>query len=372
MHEELSVCFWHFYSLHGITAAYMASIKDATPSSKDDAAPPLSPSSVIAKYQEAARSAIVDALGLFPCTSHSLTLNSGGEAIVQSFVSEPPKQDSGSLGLEESRKMASSERSASAKPKAELAWLSTLSVIHRSGACEHSLTCWCNPTIGVPHLYVAAGIDGDELLMAFEFRPRAEAGYETRLPDGTYPEPTSREMFMQGSTRKELESLYFTPDAVAWYSTMVDAVGTGERGPLIPKAFAGPLTLNARLPLTDASIGVACEAVQAAAVLWLDWYQSAERLDQRRTMLAFAHDTKVRALSLSAITVRLKARFGDDGEFLAAADAGPMDIADRSTAQNAAASSNFGEGEKDATATDMQILADRGTIPADGNAPSSF
>ena len=49
----------------------------------------------------------------------------------------------------------------------------------------------------MPHLYWACGLidGGSSLSLVVDFRPRAAAGYETVLPDGTYPEPDSREAF---------------------------------------------------------------------------------------------------------------------------------------------------------------------------------
>ena len=42
------------------------------------------------------------------------------------------------------------------------------------------------------------------------------------------------------------------------------------------------------------------------------------------------------------------------------ADAGPMDITDRGSAQNTAAESNFGDEEKDGVIKDMLTLAEQG------------
>ena len=50
------------------------------------------------------------------------------------------------------------------------------------------------------------------------------------------------------------------------------------------------------------------------------------------------------------------ARFGAVGREIAAADFGPLDIADRGSAQNQAATTNFSDEEKDQTAQDMLAI----------------
>ena len=77
--------------------------------------------------------------------------------------------------------------------------------------------------------------------------------------------------------------------------------------------------------------------------------------------MIFAHDAKVRAMCYAASLHLLPYWFGAEGEALVQADAGPLDIADRGSAQNAAASTNFDDGERDASAVDMQALIDGGT-----------
>ena len=202
-----------------------------------------------------------------------------------------------------------------------------------------------------------------ECELAVDFRPRAEAGYETVLPDGTYPEPTDRTMFAQGSTRKELAEAYFTPQTTAFADELKTAAGaTPAPTPSVPgPPVAGPLLVDVVMPLSDAAIDAACAACDGAVDRWLEWMANAERLDQRRTMTVFAHDSKVRATCLSASTAALKARFGAEaGANLAMADHGPMDIADRSSAMTSAASTNFDDSERDQTSVDLQKMASEG------------
>jgi len=226
-----------------------------------------------------------------------------------------------------------------------------------------SLTAWNSPQVNVPHFYWAAAVEDESLSLTVDFRPRAAAGYDTILPDGSYPQPTSREMFMMGSIRKELAEAYFTENVVDWFMSVkaVDGAVTAVP-PTVPVPCAGPLLLDLVMPLSEAAVDVACAACEAATAHWISWMESAEKLDQRRIMTVFAHDSKVRASCLGMTTHRLERRFGAEaGSTLAAADAGPMDIANRGAAQNAAAADNFDASEKDASAMDMQRLLDEQT-----------
>ena len=319
----------------------------------------------------------------------SLNLFANPEVVepeVRTFIAEQPKQDSTTLGLEGARALAA-ERVVSGKSKAEVTWCSSLDVRqggesastltmcvashsnggHRLALCLAQIALrpcsrrWNNPTIGIPHYLCATGVSGGMLRLSISFLDRAEAGYETRQPDGSYPEPTSREMFALASTRKELEANYYTAEAVAWCEGLRSAsLPVPAEVASLPLALGGPLALEALYPLTSEHLDLVTAAMVASVERWLGWMAEAERLDQRKTMLTFAHDAKVRATAAAVTRARLAARFGDRGIALAAADAGPMDIADRGAAQNAAASSNFDASEQDRSAVDMQRLADEG------------
>lgn len=305
----------------------------------------------ISAAQSAALQCLVSANNMYASPPIEVPLDSGAVARVTPFIPEEPKRDSIELGLEASRALAT-ERQAAA-PKGEVSWCSSLD------AGDHfSLTAWNSPQVYVPHLYWSAAVvdGGSSLALAVDFRPRAEAGYETRLPDGSYPEPTDRQMFMQGSTRKELADAFFTPEAEEWSTTLRTAAGaTSAPTPTIPQApVAGPLLVDVVMPLTEAAVDAACAACEGAVARYLAWMAAAERLDQRRTMMVFAHDSKVRATCLAASTAALQARFGAEaGHTLALADSGPLDIADRGSAQNAAATTNFDASEKDQSVQDM-------------------
>ena len=65
------------------------------------------------------------------------------------------------------------------------------------------------------------GVSAGSLELSVDFRPRAEAGYELRGDDGAYPEPETREMFMQASVRAEFAALYFDESAEAWRAAVL-------------------------------------------------------------------------------------------------------------------------------------------------------
>ena len=217
-------------------------------------------------------------------------------AVVQTFIPEEPKKDSSELGLEGARELAS-QRVESAAPKGDVSWLS--SVIADDFL---SLTAWNTPQVQVPHFFWAAAVteDGTSLELTLDFPPRADAGYDTALPDGSFPEPDSREAFAKSSTRKELADLYFGAEATDFVKTLQASPGAA------PRAGTSSVPANVQLA-AQVGRGPAAgrgrhrdRAGRAGAVaLWLQW-MAAEKLDQRRTMMVFAHDSKVRAACLRA------------------------------------------------------------------------
>ena len=131
-------------------------------------------------------------LGLHPSDEFNLQ-PAGAVANVRSFVNQEKLVHE---GLEASRERALAADNAAAGLKRPIAWLSALGV-SRAEDCLYTLTAWNLPVVDVPHLYTSVGVSGGAIELCIDFRPRAEAGYLSRLPDGSYPEPTSREMFME-------------------------------------------------------------------------------------------------------------------------------------------------------------------------------
>ena len=303
----------------------------------------------MAAAQTAALQAIVAQNNMFPSDQIELA-----GATIKPFIPEEPKKDSSELGLEESRRIAQGDVVDSKAPKGEVTWCSSL-----SSDSTFSLTAWNSPQVFVPHLYWCVECTDASLKLSMDFRPRATAGYETILEDGTYPEPTTREMFALGSTRTELAELYFTPENLEWHAGLMASAGATRP---TPSAVSGPLFLDVTMPMSEAAVDLACAACEGATERWLSWMAAAEKLDQRRIMTVFAHDTKVRAACLVETIKQLEATFGADGKLVAQADAGPMDITDRTGAQNSAASTNFDEENRDGTMRDMETLVNQGKM----------
>ena len=276
------------------------------------------------------------------------------------FVAEPPIANSGDIGLEarELRPSASHHHH-----EGERRWLAATGGERGERQADGVVT----PVVDVSHLYCSVFVDGaaEATTMRIDFLPRADAGYETALPDGTYPEPDSREAFMKGSTRADLAERYYTKEAVAW-STDLRAGGGRVPGAeaaaqsCFPPGCAGPLAVedgaarDGRGGDGDDRRGLRGGGGR------LDPMDAngPEKLDQRKTMETFAVDTKLRAKVAAANAAFMANTFSDAGAEAAAAEAGPSDLADRSGAMTKAAGDNFGAGEVDASAVDAQRIAD--------------
>mmetsp|Transcript_84878 Transcript_84878/g.169584 ORF Transcript_84878/g.169584 Transcript_84878/m.169584 type:complete len:201 (-) Transcript_84878:212-814(-) len=189
-----------------------------------------------------------------------------------------------------------------------------------------------------------------------------------------------------------LTQVYYTSEAHEWSMAVRTSPGaTPGRFSLNSAGLMSPLAINVRLPLSEASIELACAVAEAAVTRWLEWMKVAPKQDQVKTMKIFAHDAKVRPSAVAAMAAKLDALLqghafidesdettrdeaipvggiadGGLGWEIAVADAGPLDITDRGAAQNQAAQSNFGEDERDAASVAMQqIAAEKGAGYAD-------
>ena len=167
--------------------------------------------------------------------------------------------------------------------------------------CLYTLTAWNLPVVGVPHLYTSMGVTDGGIDLCIDFRPRAEAGYELRKDDGSYPEPETREMFMQASVRKEFADLYFDEAAEAWRATLIATAGAEAASAPFAAEAAGPLQVALRLPLSAEGVAAATAACADAAARWAGWILAAEDHDQRKTMMTLSHDTKLRTMCAAAI-----------------------------------------------------------------------
>jgi len=211
-----------------------------------------------------------------------------------------------------------------------VAWCSGLEL---SGA-RASISAFCGPLTDVPHLIASAGISDGGIDLYIDWRPRADAAYDpacTTLAE--YPEPSDRNMFAQGSARKDFASCFYTEDAEAWREALL-AQGTPNPPLSVEQAAtvsAGPLLIDIRLPLTDAAAAAASDACAAAVDRWLGWMTGAGEMKRElaagaKQTSTYARDTKVRANHFGFLLGKYTALYGaEEAHALATADAGPLD-----------------------------------------------
>ena len=210
--------------------------------------------------------------------------------------------------------------------KDNVAWCSALNIA--GSTCLSSLTLWCGPIYGVPHLITRTVVTDTSVDLFIDFRPRAYAAYETRQEDGGYGEPTSREWFGYSSARAENEQLFFTPEVASW------ADGVRSQGEAKPKAtgddllYRGPLAIDISLPASDSSVDMCAKACSDAADIWLKWCDETEPLPAgMKVTSTYAYDTKMRAQMFGVMREFYDQLYAGKGQAIAAADCGPLDEA---------------------------------------------
>lgn len=235
-------------------------------------------------------------------------------------------------------------RSFSSQPT-NVAWASAFDVGDGNGFSESMLSMWLGPLIAVPHMRTRVAVREGGVDLSIDFFPRADGAYETQLPDGSFPEPASREAFAHAAVRREQDELFFTAEVRAWEEAvraLPGAMALAEDELARSAGCAGPVSLGLRLP--PDGVKAACNACADAARFWLAWVLAAPQLGQVKSMQTFAHDCKVRARVAADTAERFECAFGAEaGRTLARMDAGPVDLADRGGAMNAAATGNFDE-----------------------------
>jgi len=210
--------------------------------------------------------------------------------------------------------------------KNNVAWCSSLNI---AGATTlSSLTTWCGPLMEVPHLVTRTVVSDASVDLFIDFRPRAYAAYETRLEDGSYGEPDTREWFGHKAVRDGCAELFFGPEAEAWANAL------RSQGACKPKAtgddllYRGPLTIDISLPASEASVALSAKACTEAADMWLGWMESTPPLPAgMKVTSTYAYDTKMRAQLFGVMVGFYESLYGGHGRNLAAADAGPLDEA---------------------------------------------
>lgn len=213
-----------------------------------------------------------------------------------------------------------------------VAWCSGLAI---EGA-RASISAFCGPLTDVPHLIASVGVSDGGIDLYIDWRPRADAAYDPACATlADYPEPADRDMFAQGSARKDFASCFYTEDAEAWRNALL-AQGTPNPPLSIEQTAtvsAGPLLVDLRLPLTDAAAATASDACAAAVDRWLGWMTGAGEMKRElaagaKQTQTYARDTKVRANHFAFLLGQYTPLFGaDEAHALATADAGPLDEA---------------------------------------------
>ena len=251
-------------------------------------------------------------------------------AKIQAALPLDAKTYPGDLGLDKfttSNGGAGEMQSWEAPGPANIAWVSDLRI--EGPTTVASLTVWCAPLKDVPHLCVrtTATEEGVDVLM--DFRPRAAVGYETMLEDGSYPEPDSREAFMNKGNRADLDKRYYDGVRDLCASVGGDAAPAGSLEDL-KKQAASPVAVDARLPADDASLAKAAALYEPAVDAFLGWCadDQHELKPGMQVTSTYARDTKVRANNYGILADYYGELFGkDEGANIAAGDAGPLDEA---------------------------------------------
>jgi hypothetical protein len=201
-----------------------------------------------------------------------------------------------------------------------------------------SVAAFCGPLTDVPHLIAACGVSNGGIDLYIDFRPRADGAYDLKYATlAAYPEPSTRDAFAKASNRKDFAGAYFTPKLEAWRTGLLTLPGATPNAPLslehTAALSAGPMLLDLRLPLSDASASAAAAACTSAVDTWLHWMTHAEEMKRAlaagmRQTATYTRDTKVRQQHFGFLLGKYAPLFGEaDGKALTKADAGPLDEA---------------------------------------------
>jgi len=279
------------------------------------------PSSNAAKRTQPLRA--IDAKPLFEAQAANM-------AKIQAALPLEPKDYPASLGLDTfttSDGGAGSMASYEAPGPANIAWVSDMKIEGPTSVA--SLTVWCAPLKDVPHLVCRTTATDAGVDVFIDFRPRAAVGYDTALPDGSFPEPDSREAFMAKGERADLEKRFF--GGLRELAAGAGGEPAPARGlPELETNVAGPCIIDARLPADAASVARATELCTAAVDAWLPWTgdDTHDLKPGMQVTSTYARDTKLRSNNYGILMDYYSSLFGaEDGANIAAGDAGPLDEA---------------------------------------------
>ena len=191
----------------------------------------------------------------------------------------------------------------------------------------------------MPHLCsrVTLGADGTSLALFLDWRPRSYGAYETVRDDGTYPGPDvlGREAFAYSGARKANDDKFYTAELRATVDELRGALdGAVDGAPVaqlseLEQLTRGPLCVDLTCPLTDGNVAAIAAARAQAAAAWLAWMQDGGNAHKPGAPVntQYVYDSKAKINMYGVLLEVLKARFGEDGVALTAADSGPLDEA---------------------------------------------
>ncbi|KAH8047679.1 hypothetical protein JL722_12940 [Aureococcus anophagefferens] len=125
------------------------------------------------------------------------------------------------------------------------------------------------PAQDVPHLVARTTVTADAVDVYVDFRPRAAVGYETALPDGSFPEPDSRDAFMARGKRDDLEKRFYggLRDWRAGVAGAPKPAPASETEALM----RSPVAVDVSLPAGADSVATAAALCADAAKTFLAW-----------------------------------------------------------------------------------------------------
>ena len=206
-----------------------------------------------------------------------------------------------------------------------VAWASDLRVAG-GDVTVSSLTVWCGPLKDVPHLVARTTVTADAVDVYVDFRPRAAVGYETALPDGSFPEPDSRDAFMARGKRDDLEKRFYG-GLRDWRAGVAGAPKPAPASE-IEALMRSPVAVDVSLPAGADSVATAAALCADAAKTFLAWTAEDHALKPGMQVTStYARDTKLRSNNYGLLLDTYGALFGADGQNIAAGDAGPLDEA---------------------------------------------
>lgn len=217
---------------------------------------------------------------------------------------------------------------------ANIAWLGSVFIPGKMS----SLTIFNGPLTDVPHLLSRCLLDGNQLQLALDFRPRAYGAYEMVDSQGNYPGPEElgRKAFEYSGARSDFFNKFATQELQATLSHFIKSLEGATPTNIQPSNLdlltGSPLAISLTMPVTDQNLRTVAELRQKAAESWLSWATDSSGTHDHRPgapiNTQYVYDAKFRQNAYLALRAYYSAAFGHaDGSKLAAAESGPLDEA---------------------------------------------